>query len=90
MRDGKASAGRAGVAGGSVSGNCGGNQLLGGGARRNGGAAEMSQLAVLEEDLKRDTDAFPVMQRYVFCSFVLASFHNSSSSQTEMLMIDIQ
>ena len=32
--------------------------------RRSGGAAEMSQMVVLKEDLKHDTSAFPVMERY--------------------------
>jgi hypothetical protein len=42
-------------------------QVLSGGVRRGGGAAEMSQLVVLEEDLKRDKAAFPAHERCVSC-----------------------
>ena len=43
----------------------GDGQVLRSGGMRTGGAAEMSQLVVLEDDLKRDLAAFPMKQRCV-------------------------
>jgi hypothetical protein len=57
---------------------------------KDGGAAEMSQLVVLEEDLERDRAAFPAHKRFVAClpPFFAAGLHSRERVWLAVLMID--